>query len=88
VQTLDLRSGSYTDNFQKLVDGLIEAGAGKATGERPFIRQATKTSMSVVFSKVPGWAFAWGLGWLLFLCIALIILMTFNLSQGGIYIIG
>jgi hypothetical protein len=34
VQTLDLRLGSYTDNFQKLVDGLIEAGAGKTT--RPF----------------------------------------------------
>ena len=30
VQTLDLRSGSYTDNFHKLVDGLIEAGAGRA----------------------------------------------------------
>src|SRR5215467_8530255 len=29
VQSLDLRSGSYTDNFQKLVDGLIEAGAAK-----------------------------------------------------------
>ena len=30
IQTLDLRSGSYTDNFHKLVDGLIEAGATKA----------------------------------------------------------
>jgi hypothetical protein len=39
IQTLDLRSGSYTDNFQKLVDGLIEAGAGKASEERPFLRQ-------------------------------------------------
>ena len=45
VQTLDLRSGSYTDNFQKLVDGLIEAGAGKATGERPFIRPISKDSL-------------------------------------------
>jgi hypothetical protein len=33
IQTLDLRSGSYTDSFHKLVDGLIEAGAGKATGD-------------------------------------------------------
>src|SRR4030095_6328032 len=40
IQTLDLRSGSYTDNFQILVDGLIEAGAGKVTGERTFLRQA------------------------------------------------
>ena len=67
IQTLDLRSGSYTDNFQKLVDGLIEAGAVKAaTYERPFLRQPTKTSLNVVFSKIPGWAFAWSLGWLLF----------------------
>jgi hypothetical protein len=64
VQTLDLRSGSYTDNFHKLVDGLIEAGAGRATAERPFLRQPTKTSLNVVFSKIPGWAFAWSLGWL------------------------
>ena len=34
VQTLDLRSGSYTDNFHKLVDGLMEAGAGRAAVER------------------------------------------------------
>jgi len=66
IQTLDLRSGSYTDNFQRLVDGLIEAGAVKATGQRPFLRQPTKTSLNVVFSKIPGWAFAWSLGWLVF----------------------
>ena len=76
VQTLDLRSGSYTDNFQKLVDGLIEAGAAKATGERPFLRQATQTSMSVVLSKIPGWAFAWSLGWLVFWAIVVIFLLS------------
>jgi hypothetical protein len=63
IQTLDLRSGSYTDNFQKLVDGLIEAGAAKAMGIRPFLRQDTKTPLTIVFSKVHGWAFAWSLGW-------------------------
>src|SRR5512138_976882 len=73
IQTLDLRSGSYTDNFQKLVDGLIEAGAGKATGERPFLRQPTKTNLSIVFSKIPGWAFAWSAGWLVFWIVVLII---------------
>src|SRR5262245_20437218 len=57
IQTLDLRSGSYTDNFQKLVDGLIEAGAAKAAGDRPFLRQATQTPMTIVLSKIPGWAF-------------------------------
>ena len=81
VQTLDLRSGSYTDNFQKLVDGLIEAGAAKATGERPFLRQATQTSMSVVFSKIPGWAFAWSLGWLVFWMIVITFLIIRSLSR-------
>src|SRR5262245_53547681 len=75
VQILDLRSGSYTDNFQKVVDGLIEAGAGKATGERPFLRQLAKTSLNIVFSKIPGWAFAWSLGWLVFWAIILTFLV-------------
>ena len=67
IQTLDLRSGSYTDNFQKLVDGLIEAGAGKASSyERPFLYEPTKINLRVALSKVPSWAFAWSLGWLLF----------------------
>src|ERR671919_2434502 len=74
VQTLDLRSGSYTDNFHKLVDGLVEAGAVKATGERPFLRQATTAPLSTVFSKIPGWAFAWSLGWLVFWMIVIIVL--------------
>lgn len=81
VQTLDLRSGSYTDNFQKLVDGLIEAGAAKATGERPFLRQATQTSMSVVLSKIPGWAFSWSLGWLVFWMIVIAFLVIQSVSQ-------
>jgi hypothetical protein len=76
IQTLDLRSGSYTYNFQKLVDGLIEAGAGKATGERPFLREPSKISLNVVFSKIPGWAFAWSLGWVVFWAIILIFLLS------------
>ena len=83
VQTLDLRSGSYTDNFQKLVDGLIEVGAVKATGERPFLRQVTQTSMSVVLSKVPGWAFAWSLGWVVFWMIVVVFLSFLVNSQGN-----
>lgn len=74
IQTLDLRSGSYTDNFQKLVDGLIEAGAGNPSGERPFLRQPTKTNLSTVFSKIPGWAFAWSLGWLVFWIVVIVVL--------------
>jgi hypothetical protein len=83
VQTLDLRSGSYTDSFHKLVDGLIEAGAAKATGERPFLRQATKVGMNVVLSKVPGWAFAWGLGWVVFWIVGFILLLIMNAMQGS-----
>jgi hypothetical protein len=82
IQTLDLRSGSYTDNFQRLVDGLIEAGAVKATGQRPFLRQPTKTSLNVVFSKIPGWAFAWSLGWLVFWTVVIIALAIIVASQG------
>src|SRR5512147_269526 len=48
IQTLDLRSGNYTDNFQRLVDGLMEAGAGKASGGQPVLRQPTKTSLQIV----------------------------------------
>ncbi|MCK7480911.1 MAG: toll/interleukin-1 receptor domain-containing protein [Candidatus Moduliflexus flocculans] len=82
IQTLDLRSGSYTDSFHKLVDGLIEAGAGKATGDIPFLRQSTKIGMDVVLSKVPGWAFAWSLGWLIFWLIVFIVLFVLITIQG------
>ena len=84
VQTLDLRSGSYSDNFQKLVDGLIEAGAGRAAGERPFLRGPARTSLSVVLSKVPGWAFAWGVGWLVFWVVVLVFLIFLAASQDGL----
>lgn len=93
VQTLDLRSGSYTDSFQRLVDGLIEAGAAKATGDRPFLRTATKPSMNIVLSKVPGWSFAWGLGWLVFwlaLITALVVLLPIDeglTSEDGILLL-
>ncbi|HLO31039.1 MAG TPA: toll/interleukin-1 receptor domain-containing protein [Anaerolineales bacterium] len=82
VQTLDLRSGSYTENFQRLVDGLIEAGAAKAVGERPFLRQPTKTSLNIVLSKIPGWAFAWSVGWVVFGIVLLIFLTILAASQG------
>lgn len=84
VQTLDLRSGSYTDNFQKLVDGLLEAGAGKTTEERPFLRQPTIPSLNVVLSKVPGWASAWSLGWLVFWIVVIVFLAILVASQGNL----
>jgi hypothetical protein len=85
IQTLDLRSGSYTDSFQKLVDGLIEAGAAKASGATPFLRQPQQTSLSLVFSKIPGWAFAWSLGWLVFWLVVIVLLsLLLAASQGDV----
>jgi hypothetical protein len=84
IQTLDLRSGSYTDNFQKLVDGLIEAGAAKTTSAIPFLRQSTKIPLNIVLGKIPGWAFAWSLGWLVFWVVALVFLAMLVASQSGL----
>lgn len=84
VQTIDLRSGSYTENVQKLVDGLIEAGAVKATGEIPFLREPSRIGMKVVLSKVPGWAFAWSLGWLVFWLIVFILLFVIAIAQDNV----
>jgi hypothetical protein len=82
VQTLDLRSGSYRENFQKLVDGLVAAGAGKIDGyERPFMRQPVKVSLGTAFRKIPGWAFAWSLGWGVFWIIVLLFLLFLLLTQ-------
>lgn len=83
IQTLDLRAGSYTDSFHKLVDGLITAGAAKASGEIPFLRTPAKIGMNVILSKVPGWAFAWSLGWLIFWLIVFIFLFILIVIQGN-----
>lgn len=85
VQTLDLRSGSYTENFQKLVDGLVAAGAARISGyEKPFMRQPVKVGVGTAFRKVPGWAFAWGLGWVVFWCVVLIFLLFLLLTQNSL----
>lgn len=82
VQTLDLRSGSYEENFQKLVDGLVAAGAAKIAGyEKPFMRQPVKISWGAVFRKIPGWAFAWSLGWAVFWLIVVAVLFVLLLSR-------
>jgi hypothetical protein len=82
VQTLDLRSGSYTDNFYKLVDGLIATGAVRpASYEKPFLRQPTRPGMKMVFSKAMGWAGAWSLGWLVFWVLTFLFLFVFIIIQ-------
>ena len=50
--------------------------------ERPFLRQPTKTSLNLVFSKIPGWAFAWSLGWLVFWVIVILVLAVIVAGQG------
>ena len=82
VQTLDLRSGSYGENFQKLVDGLVAAGAAKIAGyEKPFMRQPVKVGLATVFRKIPGWAFAWSVGWTVFWAIVLLFLLFLVIAQ-------
>ncbi|MBT7191098.1 MAG: toll/interleukin-1 receptor domain-containing protein [Anaerolineae bacterium] len=82
IQTLDLRMGSYRENFQELVDGLIAVGAVKVEGyEKPFMRGETKVGLSVVFRKIPGWAFAWGGGWTAFWLIICLLLLGLLIGQ-------
>lgn len=73
IQSIYLQSGSYTSNFHKLVDGLVEAGAGKTTTyERPFLRGTVQIGLKEVLRKAFGWAFAWSLGWLAFCSVTFI----------------
>lgn len=83
TQMLDLRSGSYTDNFESLVDGIEAAGAARQGSfqENSFLRQSTKTDWGAVFGKIPGWAFAWSLGWLVFWLIIIILLFILLISR-------
>jgi hypothetical protein len=67
TQYIDLRAGSYADNFQKLVDGLLAAGVSAGSRQPPpFLRKQTPTDWGAVLGKIPGWAVAWGLGWAIF----------------------
>jgi hypothetical protein len=81
IQSIDLQSGSYTDNFHKLVDGLMEVGAITSSSERPFLREPTKIGLQVVFKKALSWALAWSLGWLIFLILTFIFLFIFIIIQ-------
>lgn len=81
TQFLDLRSGSYADNFQILVDGIEAAGAARQISTNPFLRRSTKTDWGMFFRKIPSWAFAWGLGWLAFSLILITLLFIMLLSR-------
>lgn len=78
IQYVDLRSGSYADNFQFLLDGLV-AGAAlpEPPGLREFLRKPAPIHWKSVWGRMPGWGLAWGLGWFIFwLVIALILLFA------------
>jgi len=84
TQYIDLRHGSYTDNFQTLVDGLIAAGAARqapAGPDRPPPRTAAPTDWGAVFGKIPGWGLAWSLGWAVFGIALLILFRLLNKSE-------
>ena len=78
IQYVDLRSGSYADNFQFLLDGLV-AGAAlpEPAGLREFLRKPEPVHWNSDWGRMPGWGLAWGLGWFIFwLVIALILLFA------------
>jgi hypothetical protein len=84
TQFIDLRHGSYTDNFQTLVDGLIAAGAARqahAGPDRAFLRKSTPTDWGAVIGRIPGWGLAWSLGWAVFGIALLILFRLLNKSE-------
>lgn len=91
TQYIDLRQGSYADNFQALVDGLLAAGAVRQSlreAPRPFLLQPAKTHWGAVITKIPGWGCAWSLGWGIFwLILILFLILLENItgvtSEGG-----
>jgi hypothetical protein len=86
TQYVDLRHGSYEDNFQVLVDGLVAAGAVRqevAQTPRPFLRGPAKTNWGAVVGKTPGWGCAWSLGWAAFWLILILALVLFTASSNN-----
>lgn len=82
VQYVDLRSGSYADNFQLLLDGLVAGGAlPKPPGERRFLPQPEPVRWKAVWGKMPGWGLAWGIGWLLFWLVMALFLLFISLGD-------
>lgn len=84
TQYIDLRQGSYADNFQALVDGLLAAGAVRQSlreAPRPFLLQPAKTHWGAVITKIPGWGCAWSLGWGIFwLLLILFLILVENIT--------
>lgn len=85
TQFIDLRQGSYVDNFQKLVDALVDAGAVRQAGERPFLRTPAPIDWRAVFTKLPAWGAAWSLGWAVYWLIWFLIPVAAGTLTGTLY---
>jgi len=85
IQYVDLRAGSYADNFEVLVDGLVTSGVTVKGGapERPFLRQPVKIHWGAVLARVPGWGCAWSIGWGIFWLILVTILIVASAWNQG-----
>lgn len=85
TQYIDLRQGSYADNFQTLVDGLVASGAVRQSRPgslQPFLRQPAKTDWGAVTTKIPGWGCAWSLGWGIFWLLLILFLILLENVTG------
>jgi len=86
-QFIDFGKGGYQDNFTDLLTGLVSAGVPvsdavelspeeQAERRLELLGVPDKVQWSVVFKRVPGWAFAWALGWVVYWLILPLILMA------------
>ncbi len=86
TQYIDLQRGTYGENFQVLVDGLVAAGAARqsvAAASRPFLRTQTPTDWGAVLTRIPGWGCAWSLGWAAFWLVFILALALLGFASGN-----
>lgn len=81
VQYLDLRQGSYDDNFLTLQRALAGQGVKMHGGPGGFLPTKAGVKWGAVFGRIPSWGFAWSFGWAIFWAVlGLIMVLT---SDGG-----
>lgn len=81
TQYIDLSCGSFEENFQKLLAGLVEAGVAlqdHAVSSRPLCGPV-KTHWGAVVLKIPGWGIAWSLGWGVFWPLIMLLFMVLQI---------
>ena len=100
-QFIDFMEGNYRDKFTDLITGLVNAGvqvgaAPELSPEEQAQRRLerlgvpNKVRWGSVLTRVPGWAFAWGLGWTIY-WIVMLIFLVFMLNSsddsGGLIVL-